>query len=104
KKKRGYNQSEAICEGIAKGMGKEHNHSLLVRTVDTKTQTKKSRYNRWENVSQIFNVLHPEKLEGKHVLLVDDVVTTGSTLESAAQVLLKIPNVKISVACLACAN
>ena len=104
KKKRGYNQSEAICDGIAKGMKKTCDYSLLIRTIDTKTQTKKSRYNRWENVSQIFKVLQPEKLEGKHVLLVDDVVTTGATLESAAQILLEVPNIKISIACLAWAN
>jgi ComF family protein len=104
KEKRGYNQSEAICDGIAKGMQKEQNHSLLVRTKDTKTQTKKSRYKRWENVSEIFKILHPEKLEGKHVLLVDDVVTTGATLEAAGQILLEIPNTKISIASLAWAN
>ena len=103
-KKRGYNQSEAICDGIAKGMQKECDYKLLVRTTDTQTQTKKSRYNRWENVSQIFKVLHPEQLEGKHILLVDDVVTTGSTLEAVAQILLEIPNAKVSVACLAWAN
>ena len=104
KKKRGYNQSEIICDGIAKGMNKERNYSLLVRTIDTKTQTKKNRYSRWENVSQIFNVLHPEKLENKHILLVDDVVTTGATLEAIAQILLKIPNVKVSIACLTYSN
>jgi len=103
RKKRGYNQSEFICGGIAKGMKKEYNYNLLVRTMDTKTQTKKSRYNRWENVSQIFKVLQPEKLEGKHILLVDDVVTTGATLEATVQALLEVPNTKISIACLACA-
>jgi len=104
KKKRGYNQSESICNGIAKGMGKEHNYSALIRIVDTQTQTKKSRYSRWENVSQIFKVQHPEKLEGRHILLVDDVVTTGATIEAAAQTLLEVPNAKVSIACLAWAN
>ena len=104
KKKRGYNQSETICDGIAEGMKKEHNYNLLVRTIDTKTQTKKTRYSRWENVSEIFKVLHPETLEGKHILLVDDVVTTGATLEAIVQVLMKIPNTKVSIACLAVAN
>ena len=104
KRKRGYNQSEIICDGIANGLKKECDYSSLVRIVDTKTQTKKSRYNRWENVSEIFKVLYPEKLEGKHILLVDDVVTTGATLEAAAQILLEIPNTTISIACLAYAN
>jgi len=104
KKKRGYNQSESICDGIAKGMAKEYNYSALIRMVHTQTQTKKSRYNRWENVSQIFKVQQPEKLEGKHILLVDDVVTTGATIEAAVQVLLEIPSTKVSIACLAWAN
>ena len=104
RKKRGYNQSEAICDGIAEGMKKECNYNLLIRTIDTKTQTKKMRYNRWENVSQIFDVQHPEQLAGKHILLVDDVITTGATLESAAEILLKIPHTKVSIAGLAWAN
>jgi len=104
KRKRGYNQSEAICNGISKGMKKEYNYDLLLRTIDTQTQTKKKRYNRWENVSQVFDVLHPEQLEGKHILLVDDVITTGSTVESAAEILLKIPHTKVSIAGLAWAN
>jgi ComF family protein len=104
RKKRGYNQSESICDGIAEGMGKERNYSSLTRTVHTQTQTKKSRYSRWENVSQIFKVQQPEKLENKHILLVDDVVTTGATIEAAAQVILEIPNAKVSIACLAWAN
>jgi predicted amidophosphoribosyltransferase len=85
-------------------MKKEHNHRLLIRTINTETQTQKSRYSRFENVSQIFKVLYPEKLEGKHILLVDDVVTTGSTLEAAAHTLLKVPNTKVSIACLTWAN
>ena len=104
KRKRGYNQSEAICDGIAEGMKKERNYHSLIRIIDTDTQTKKTRYNRWENVSQIFDVLQPEKLEGKHILLVDDVITTGATLEAAAQILLKIPHTKVSIAGLAWAN
>ena len=104
KRKRGYNQSEAICDGIVKGMKKECNYTSLVRVVDTETQTKKTRYNRWENVAQIFDVQQPEALRDKHILLVDDVITTGATLEAAAHVLLKIPNVKISIAGLAWAN
>jgi len=104
KQKRGYNQSEIICNGIVEGMKKQYDYNLLVRTVDTQTQTQKSRYNRWENVSQIFKVIQPEILTGKHILLVDDVVTTGATLEAAAQMLLEIPNTKVSIACLAYAN
>jgi predicted amidophosphoribosyltransferase len=70
----------------------------------TSTQTRKNRYERWENVENIFEAIRPEDFMGKHILLVDDVVTTGSTLESCAFQLLKIDNVKVSIATLAFAD
>lgn len=103
KKKRGYNQSEIIASGVAKAMNKALDITSLVRTVETDTQTKKTQYNRWENTSEVFKVVHPSALEGKHVLLIDDVITTGSTLEAAIQSILSIKKTKVSVACLACA-
>ncbi len=102
--KRGYNQSEQIGIGLQQSMHIPMNTTSLIRTVNTKTQTKKSRYSRWENVSDIFGVIHPEDLENKHILLVDDVITTGATLEAAATQLLSIHHTKVSIACLACAN
>ena len=65
------------------------------------TQTKRSRYERWTNVEGIFMVIDPQPLIGKHLLLVDDVITTGSTLESCTNELLKIEGVKVSVVALA---
>jgi len=103
-RKRGYNQSEYIALGIGKTMSKPVNTSSLIRTVDTTSQTLKSRYDRWENVSTIFQLKSSDALFGKHILLVDDIITTGSTLEAAAQILLEIPDVKVSVACLGCAT
>ena len=67
----------------------------LYRAFASETQTRKTRFNRWKNVETIFKVKDPGKLTGKHILLVDDVVTTGSTLEACAQELLKIAGVKV---------
>jgi len=99
-RKRGYNQSEQIVIGLAKAMNIEMDATSFIRTVDTSTQTRKSRFARWENVKEIFKVTVPEKLANSHILLVDDVITTGATLESAAHVLLSIEGVKLSVACI----
>jgi predicted amidophosphoribosyltransferase len=74
---------------------------LLVRKTVTKTQTRKSRYDRWKNVQDIFRVTDEDKLKGLHILLVDDVITTGSTLEACANEILKTENTKVSVAALA---
>jgi len=101
---RGYNQSEQITMGLAETMHVYHSVNNLFRNTFTETQTKKSRYNRWQNVSGKFSVRYPNKLQGKHLLLVDDVLTTGATLEACAQELAKISGVKISVATLAYAQ
>ena len=74
----------------------------LVRTTASKTQPKKSRFKRWENVKEIFDITDVVTLKGKHILLVDDVITTGATIEACVNQLLAIPGVKISVAALAC--
>ncbi len=101
--KRGYNQSEAIAKGIADVLGIELDNSSLIRTKESETQTKKSRYERWQNVNSIFEVCQEDALTGKHVLLVDDVVTTGSTLEACANKILEINDTSVSIATLAVA-
>lgn len=101
---RGYNQSACFAEGIATAMGITHTNTLLRRATHTQTQTKKTREERWHNVKDVFALHQPEAYQGKHLLLVDDVVTTGATLEACAQKLLDIPNVKISVATIAVAD
>jgi len=102
-KKRGYNQSDWIASGLAYALEKTTDTSTLIRSVATTTQTRKSRFARWQNVENIFRITDPSKIEGKHILLVDDVVTTGSTLEACANVLLEIKNTKVSIAALAVA-
>ncbi len=103
-KQRGYNQSLLIAQGINEVTGIPIGDKYLIRAVYTTTQTKKSADERHKNVKDIFEVRFPEELEGKHVLLIDDVLTTGATLESCAHQLENIPGITISAATAACAG
>lgn len=103
--KRGYNQAVCIAQGIASVMDVPVCCGVLVRSVDTATQTKMRVFERYENTQGIFSVTNGHELAHKHVLLVDDVITTGATLLAAAQTLYKeIPTCKISIATLAVAS
>lgn len=101
---RGYNQSGWIARGMADAMKKPVSAGNLCRQVHTSTQTRKNRFERWQNVEDIFVIKKPEEFAGKHVLLVDDVVTTGSTLEACAFRLLKTKGTAVSIATLAFAD
>ncbi len=101
--KRGFNQAEWFAKGLAASMKIELDKTTLIRATSSETQTRKSRFNRWENVKEIFRIEDIGRQAGKHVLLVDDVITTGSTLEAAGHSLLQVPGIKISVASIACA-
>ncbi len=103
-KKRGFNQSEWIARGLADAMKKTVSSENLYRKLHTSTQTKKNRYERWQNVEGIFGIKNPDEFSGKHVLLVDDVVTTGSTLEASAFQMLKLDDARVSIATLAFAD
>jgi ComF family protein len=103
KRIRGFNQSEIISDGISSATGIPVDRVSLSRITVTGTQTRRSRFERWVNVEGIFSVKNPTLLEGKHILLIDDVITTGSTLESCANELLKAEGVRVSVAALAVA-
>ncbi|MDD4847937.1 MAG: phosphoribosyltransferase family protein [Bacteroidales bacterium] len=103
-RKRGYNQSEMFGIGLSKGMNRPMMTDILYRTTFTETQTKKSREERWKNVETVFAVHNAEAYTGKHFLLIDDVITTGSTMEACIHALEVIPHVKISVAAIAAAT
>lgn len=99
---RGYNQSDVISKGIASVLDVLVDSSSVHRVKKSETQTRKSRQERWENVSKIF-VCEQETLKGKHVLLVDDVITTGATMEACGQAILDAGASSVSFAVLATA-
>ena len=100
-KKRGYNQSAMIAAGIALQLDIPVIPDAVIRTKKTATQTHKSRIERWENMRSTFKIRDHRKIQGKHILLVDDVVTTGASLEACALTLLSLPGTTVSIACLA---
>ncbi|HRB30543.1 MAG TPA: phosphoribosyltransferase family protein [Ferruginibacter sp.] len=102
--KRGYNQSLLICKGMAKAMQVPVITTAVKRERITETQTKKHRMERWQNVEDSFVLQDTTEIKNKHLLLVDDVVTTGATLEACSSALLRLPGVSISIATLAIAN
>jgi ComF family protein len=104
KRKRGYNQSEEFGKGLSEMLEIPCSDEFVKRVIKTKTQTRKSRLNRWENVSEVFNVIKPEAIKDKRILLVDDVVTTGATLEACGQVLVGAGCKDLSIACIASAQ
>lgn len=102
-RRRGYNQSDAFSRGLSEAMQVAWSGELLRRNTDTDSQTKKSRLDRWHNVEHVFEVMAPEKVKDKRVLLVDDVLTTGATLEACAAVLLQSGCSEVSIVTIAAA-
>ena len=100
---RGYNQSQVLVDGMRQVWPIQSIGKDLVRVVRTSTQTRRSRMERWRNVKEAFHVPDPQKLAGKHVLIVDDVVTTGATLEGCIKALSEVPDIRVSVYTAACA-
>lgn len=100
-RKRGYNQCDYIARGMSEVTGIPLRTDCIKRAIDTDTQTHKGRSDRWKNTEGIFHAVKPEELKGKHLLLVDDVLTTGATLHACTSTLLTIPSVRISLFALA---
>ncbi len=98
KRKRGYNQTDFIAEGISNYLKIPHLDAVINRGRNTHSQTRKSRLQRMKNLQGGFSVLDPEKIEGKHILLVDDVLTSGATLDYCGQAILSVENTKLSLA------
>ena len=98
---RGYNQATLIAQGIASVIQKPVEEHVAVRKMNTTTQTEKDRISRWQNMQYAFTINNVEALAGKHVLLVDDIITTGATLEACGQTILSIPDTKLSIATVA---
>ncbi len=104
KRLRGYNQSAKYAQGLSEIMGIPYSDNILVRNTFTETQTKKNKAERFGNVIRVFGVAKPHLIKHKHVLIVDDVMTTGATLESCANALLEATDVRISFAAIAIAQ
>lgn len=98
---RGYNQCDCIARGMAETLGAEVSLNNLMRTHFSASQTRRGRISRWSNVKDIFWVREPEKFENKRILLIDDVITTGATIEACASALKNIQGSRLSVAALA---
>jgi ComF family protein len=103
-KRRGYNQATILCEGIAESLQVPVLKDVVIRSQHTDTQTKKGRIERWQNMEGKFILTRPEAIKNSNLLLVDDVVTTGATLEACGAELLKAENVKLSIAALCYAS
>jgi len=95
-RKRGYNQCDPIAKGISATINIPWTDSALERVHENISQTKRNRFDRWANVAEIFAVKDAEQLRGKHILLVDDVMTTGATAEACLQTILTVENTKVS--------
>ena len=100
-KKRGYNQATMLCDGIASVWKRPVVEKAVRRNINTETQTHKGRITRWENMEGVFTVSEPTLIKDKHVLLVDDVITTGASLEACGSEILKVSGTSLSIATLA---
>ena len=103
-KRRGYNQAAILCEGMAEAMNLTVLDKIISRPRHTETQTKKGRIERWKNMEGKFILSDADAIKNMHLLLVDDVVTTGATLEACGNELLKAENVRLSIATLCIAS
>lgn len=99
--KRGYNQLTVFCETLSNQLNVPVNSSALIKVQQRDSQTKKSKFNRWKNMTEQFELANSADLNGTHILLVDDIITTGATITNCAKVLFKIPHITLSIAVMA---
>lgn len=102
-KRRGYNQAACIAEGLSSKLGVPYDSTAIIRNRFTETQTNKSRFKRFSNMDGVFEITDPEKVNGKRIALVDDVLTTGATLEIAGTEILKAGCTELSILTIAAA-
>jgi len=102
-RKRGYNQVAKFGQQLAKNLNADYVDNVLVKITNTASQTTKQRLTRWMNNDELFAIINTATIENKHILLVDDLITTGATLEACITVLNKAKNIKISIATMAIA-
>lgn len=103
-KERGYNQVEDFGKEIARSLQAEYRDDILLKISSTQTQTFKDRLSRWGKLEETLIIKNAESVTNRHILIVDDLVTTGSTIEACAHKLFEIPNIKMSVATMAITN
>ncbi len=102
-RKRGYNQVAKFGVEIANALNVKYIDNVLIKTTATKTQVFKKRMARWNNSNEIFAIKNKDLISGKHILIVDDIITTGATIEACSNILNNAKNVKISVVTMAIA-
>lgn len=101
--KRGYNQVTKFGQQIAEALGAIYKDDVLLKITNTKSQTNKGRFSRWSNNDELFALKNMDVIDNKHILLVDDIITTGATLEACINILNQVKNIKISVVTIAIA-
>jgi len=104
KRERGYNQSEQFGRGLSEILGVDCSDEVIRRVIRTETQTRRTKLQRWMNVREGFEVAQPDKVMGKRILLIDDVITTGATIEACGEELVKGGCKELSIGCIAAAQ